>query len=55
MLIDRVPELANFIVGSLLFGQFLIARPFSYGLAAASIALWFVLIAFTFWLVPGEE
>ncbi len=55
VLIDRVPELANYIVGSLFFGQFLTERPFSYALAVASVALWFAAIAFTFWLVAAEE
>ena len=55
VLIERVPELANFVVGSLFFGRFLIDRPFSFALALAAIGLWFVLLGFTFWLVAGEE
>ena len=55
VLIDRVPELANVIVGSLFFGQFLTEREFSYALALTSVALWFVGIAFTFWLIAAEE
>jgi hypothetical protein len=35
-LIDRLPELANFAVGSLFFGQFLGERPFSLLLAGAA-------------------
>lgn len=55
VLIDRLPELANFIVGSLFFGQFLIERPFSYALGVTSIALWVALMAATLSLAAGEE
>jgi len=55
VLIDRLPELANLIVGSLFFGQFLTDRPFSWRLAVSSIALWIVFVAFTFALVAWEE
>ena len=55
VLIERVPELANFVVGSLFFGQFLIDRPFSLGMALASMAFWLAALGFTFWLVAGEE
>lgn len=55
VLIDRLPELANFIVGSPFFGQFLIERPFSYALGTTSIGLWVALMAATFWLAAGEE
>jgi hypothetical protein len=55
VLIDRISELANFVVGSLFFGQFLIERPFSLVLALSSMGLWGVLIGLTFWLAAGRS
>lgn len=55
VLIDRVPELANFGVGSVFFGQLLSERTFSLLLAVGSVALWFVFIGITFWLIGGED
>ena len=55
VLIERVPELANFIVGSLFLGQFVSDHPFSMPLAMSSIALWFALMGFTFWLAREEQ
>lgn len=54
VLIDRLPELANFGVGSMFFGQFLGERPFSWELAATSIGMWFVFVAMTLWLAQED-
>jgi hypothetical protein len=55
VLIERVPELANFIVVSLFFGQFLSDRPFSWTLAAGSVALWALLLGLGCYLARQEE
>ncbi|HLG58025.1 MAG TPA: hypothetical protein VI485_21950 [Vicinamibacterales bacterium] len=55
MSIDSLPELANFAVGSLLFGQFLGDRPFSWGLAIGSVAVWAALMGLTFFFVAAED
>ncbi len=55
VLVNRLPELANFAVGSLLFGQFLSDRPFSMLLAGVSAALWLVLMGVTFALTSQED
>ena len=55
VLIERFPELANFIVGSLFFGQFLSESPFSWALAAGSVALWALLLGFWCYLATQEE
>ena len=55
VLIERLPELANFVVGSLFFGQLVSDRPFSIAVAAVSLAIWVGLIGLTFILVAKEE
>ena len=40
MVVQHLPPLANLAAGSLLFGQFLSARPYSVGLAMSGIAMW---------------
>jgi hypothetical protein len=55
VLIDRLPELANFAVASLLFGQFLSDRPFSWGLAVGSLAVWAALLGLTFFFAAAED
>jgi hypothetical protein len=52
---DRnISGLANFGVGSLLFGQFLSDRPFSLTLAAFSLLVWVVLLGVSFILAAEE-
>ena len=55
VLIDGLPELANFAVGSLFFGQFLSERPFSLALAAGSMAVWVALVGLTFFFAAAED
>ncbi len=55
VLVERFPELANFAVGSLLFGQLLSDRGFSLGLAVSGLAVWLVLFGVTFFLIREEE
>jgi hypothetical protein len=55
VLVTHLPELANVAAGSLLFGQFLIERPYSVILAAIGVAVWAILIAWVFVLAAGER
>ena len=55
VLIETVPELANFAAGSLIFGQFLSERPFSVATAIGGVTAWFVLIGVTFFFAAGER
>jgi hypothetical protein len=55
VLIDRFPELANFILGSLFFGQFLSDRRFSLALAAASVARWALLLGLGCYLAAQDK
>jgi hypothetical protein len=40
VLVDKLPDLANLIAGTLIFGQLIAAQPFSPWLAVAGVALW---------------
>ena len=55
VLIQTVPELANFSAGSLIFGQFLSERPFSVTTAIGGVTAWFALIGVTFFFASGER
>jgi hypothetical protein len=55
VLVERFPELANFAMGSLLFGQLLSDRPFSAGLAVSGVAVWVGLFGVTLFLVEQED
>ena len=46
MLVDKLPNAANLVVGALFVGQFLSDRPFSLTLALSGIAVWVVLMGF---------
>ena len=46
MLVDKLPDVANLVVGALFLGQFLSDRPFSPVLALFGVALWTAIIAF---------
>jgi hypothetical protein len=54
VLADKVPDVANLVIGALFLGQFLSDRPFSLTLALSGIAGWTVLIGFAL-LVAGFE
>ena len=49
VLVDKVPDIANLVAGSMFFGQFLTERPFSVALAIiggiASVAFWALVLA----------
>lgn len=44
VLVQAIPAVAHLAVGTLVFGQFLRQQPFSFLLALAGIALWFIFI-----------
>ena len=46
MLVDKLPDAANLVVGALFVGQFLGDRPFSLDLALSGIAVWVALMGF---------
>jgi hypothetical protein len=46
VLVDKLPDVANLVVGALFVGQFLSDRPFSLALALSGIAGWAVLMGF---------
>ena len=46
VLVDKLPDAANLVVGALFVGQFLSDRPFSLTLALSGIAVWVVLMGF---------
>ena len=54
MLVDKVPDSANLVIGALFLGQFLSDRPFSLALALFGIAAWTVLTGFAL-AVAGME
>jgi hypothetical protein len=55
VLVENVPELANFAAGSLLFGQFLSERPYSLALALAGIVAWAALTGIALFFAAGER
>jgi hypothetical protein len=55
VLVDKVPDVANLVVGALFLGQFLSERPFSLMLALSGIAGWAVLIGLTLMAAGFEE
>ena len=46
VLVDKLPDAANLVVGALFVGQFLGDRPFSLDLALSGIAVWVALMGF---------
>ena len=54
MLVDKVPDFANLVIGALFLGQFLGDGPFSLALALFGIAAWTVLTGFAL-AVAGME
>ena len=54
LLVTHVPALGNLAAGSLLFGQFLAARPYSLALALIGCATWIVLFGLAFFFAAGE-
>lgn len=55
VLIETVPDLANFGAGSLIFGQFLSDRPFCAATALAGVVVWMAMIALVCFLATGER
>ena len=55
MLIDKLPDTANLVLGALVFGQFLSDRPFSIEVALIGIAGWFVLVGWAFLVGRGSR
>jgi len=53
MLMDKLPDVANLVLGALALSQFLGDRPYSLRLAAAGIAGWLALLGWAFSL--GRE
>jgi len=54
LLVAHLPGLANVAAGSLLFGQFLSARPYSPGIALLGLVTWIVLFGVAFFFAAGE-
>ena len=54
MLVDKVPDFANLVIGALFLGQFLSDRPFSLVLALFGVAAWTALTGFAL-AVAGIE
>lgn len=46
VLVDKLPDAANLVVGALFVAQFLGDRPFSLALALSGIAAWAALMGF---------
>ena len=55
MLVDKLPDVANLVVGALFLGQFLSDRPFSLVLAAFGVALWTALMSFALTVAGIED
>jgi hypothetical protein len=55
MLLDKLPDAANLVLGALLLGQFLSDRGFSLTLASAGIVGWLALFGLAFWLGREEK
>ena len=55
MLIDKLPDAANLMLGALVFGQFLSDQPFSPWLAAGGGVGWLALLGWAFWLGRGDK
>ncbi|MBI4266717.1 MAG: hypothetical protein HY657_20305 [Acidobacteria bacterium] len=49
VVIEKLPDLANLILGSTFLGQFLTDRPFSIVLAAAGVGVWAGLACSSLW------
>ena len=54
MLVDKLPDVANLVVGALFLGQFLSDRPFSQILALFGVAAWMALMGFAL-TIAGTE
>ena len=55
MLVDKVPDFANLVIGALFLGQFLGDGPFSLALALFGIAAWTVLTVFALAVAAMED
>ncbi len=55
VLVDKVPDVANLVVGALFLGQFLSDRPFSLSLALSGLAVWTALMAFVLVVAGGGD
>jgi hypothetical protein len=55
MLVDKVPDFANLVIGALFLGQFLGDGPFSLALALFGIAAWVVITGFALTVAGIED
>jgi hypothetical protein len=55
ILVDKVPDVANLVVGALFVGQVLTDRPFSIVLALFGITAWAALMGFALTVAGFEE
>lgn len=53
--VEKLPDLANVILGVLVFGQFVDERPVSIWLVSAGIAIWLILAGATLFLAGGDH
>ena len=55
MLAEKVPDLANLVIGALFLGQFFSDRPFSLVLVLSGLAAWTALIGFALSMAGIED
>jgi hypothetical protein len=55
VLVQAIPAVAHLAVGTCVFGQFLRQQPFSFPLALAGIALWFVFVGIAVVFAGGKR
>lgn len=55
VLVEKLPDVANLVVGALFLGQFLGERPFSLTLALSGIAAWMALMIFALVVAGGDK
>jgi len=55
VLVEKLPDMANLVVGALFLGQFLGERPFSFALALSGIAAWIAFMIFTLIVAGGDD
>ena len=55
VLVDKLPDAANLVVGALFVGHFLSDRPFSLTLALSGIAAWVALMGLALVVARGDD
>lgn len=55
VLVEKLPDAANLVMGALFLGQFLNERPSSLALALSGIAAWIAFMIFALVVARGDE